>query len=136
MSTPNASILDASPVLLRRKIFTTCFWGFKQLGQFTQSKKSSFSSLSNESLCKLRDEIAALLNSRSQNLQRELDQLKGSPLVRHSRSNGTTRPPKTQHKTEDRTATLGREGDEPPMAASAIKEGKKVEDFLIADALT
>ena len=45
------------------------------LGKPMQPKKSSFASLSNEALCKLRDEIVALLNSRAEKLRMELDRL-------------------------------------------------------------
>ena len=105
-----------------------------------QSKKSSFSSLSNESLCKLRDEIAALLNSRAEDLQRELDQLKGNPVVRHRRSNGSARASRAHHK---RIApkyrgpagdTWSGRGLKPRWLTSALKDGKKVEDFLIVEA--
>ena len=40
-------------------------------------KKSSLETLSNEALCKLRDEVAQLLNSRAERLQREINQLIG-----------------------------------------------------------
>jgi hypothetical protein len=43
-----------------------------------QIKKSSFASLSNEALGKLRDEVAELLNSRAEALRGELDQLTGN----------------------------------------------------------
>jgi DNA-binding protein H-NS len=46
-----------------------------------QPKKSSLENLSNESLCKLRDEVAQLLNSRAESLQREIDQLIGGAEV-------------------------------------------------------
>ena len=43
------------------------------LARRMQLKKSSFASLSNEALCKLRDEIAALLKTRAENLRTELE---------------------------------------------------------------
>jgi hypothetical protein len=48
-----------------------------------QPKKSSLTTLSNEALCKLRDEIAALLNSRAEDLRRELP--KGAARGAHRR---------------------------------------------------
>jgi hypothetical protein len=39
------------------------------------SKKGSLDTLSNQDLCKLRDEIDQLLETRAESLQRELDQL-------------------------------------------------------------
>ena len=46
-----------------------------------QPKKASLTTLSNEALCKLRDEIAALLNSRAEDLRRELDRLTGGAVA-------------------------------------------------------
>ena len=43
----------------------------------TLPKKSSLDSLSNQALCKLRDEIAEELKSRAESLQREIDHLVG-----------------------------------------------------------
>jgi hypothetical protein len=40
-----------------------------------QPKKPSLSTLSHNALCKLRDEIASLLNSRVEDLQKELERL-------------------------------------------------------------
>ena len=40
-------------------------------------KKSSLDTLSNQALCKLRDEIAEELKSRAESLQREIDHLVG-----------------------------------------------------------
>ncbi len=48
-----------------------------------QAKKSSLSTLSNEALCKLRDEIAAMLNSRANDLQRQLNQLTGGAVAQN-----------------------------------------------------
>ena len=45
-------------------------------------KKSSLDTLSNQALCKLRDEIAEELKNRAESLQRQIDQLVGSNLVR------------------------------------------------------
>jgi DNA-binding protein H-NS len=92
-----------------------------------QPTKSSFATLSNEALCKIRDEIAALLNSRAKDLQRELNQLTG----------GAANASKVQHKKiapkyrgSDGDTWCGR-GLKPRWLTSAMKEGKKLEDFLI-----
>ena len=43
-------------------------------------KKSSLATLSNEALCKLRDEIAELLESRAEALRKELGRVTGSEI--------------------------------------------------------
>jgi len=99
-----------------------------------QSKKSSLSTLSNEALCKLRDEVAALLNSRAEDLQRELNRLNGA----HSAgSNGADNSPKAQrrkiapkYRGPDGDTWTGR-GIKPRWLTSALNDGKKLEDFLI-----
>ena len=91
-----------------------------------QPKKSSLTTLSNEALCKLRDEIAALLNSRAEDLRRELNQLTGAAnafKVQHKKI-----APK--YRGSDGDTWCGR-GLKPRWLTSAMKEGKKLEDFLI-----
>jgi DNA-binding protein H-NS len=102
-----------------------------------QPKKSSFATLSNEALCKLRDEIAALLNGRAELLQRELDQLTGGVVAHGREASGGADVPKARHKKiapkyrgPDGETWAGR-GIKPRWLASAMKEGKKLEDFLI-----
>jgi DNA-binding protein H-NS len=101
-----------------------------------QSKKSSFTTLSNEALCKIRDEIAALLNSRAEDLRRELDRLTNGTVARH-RTNGTMQAPKAQHKKvppkyrSPNGDTWSGRGLKPRWLTSAMQDGKKVEDFLI-----
>ena len=102
-----------------------------------QPKKSSFASLSNEALCKLRDEIAALLNSRAENLRRELDQLTGGAVAHDGKVNGAVDASKAQRK-KIAPKYRGPAGDtwtgrgiKPRWLASALNEGKKLEDFLI-----
>ena len=103
-----------------------------------QSKKPSFSSLSNEALCKLRDEIAALLNNRAEDLRRELDQLTGGTVAYNGRPNGAAYASKTKHKKiapkyrGPGGDTWSGRGMKPRWLTSAMKEGKKAEDFLIA----
>lgn len=112
-----------------------------------QSKKPSFASLSNEALCKLRDEIAALLNSRAEALRTELDRLtsgaaangaaahgaeangkKANGKKNVSQKKGTKVDPK--YRGPDGRTWAGR-GLRPHWLTSAMNEGKKLEDFLI-----
>jgi DNA-binding protein H-NS len=102
-----------------------------------QPKKSSLTTLSNEALCKLRDEIAALLNSRAEDLRRELNQLTGGAVAHNAGTNGAAHAPKAQRKKiapkyrgPDGDTWTGR-GMKPRWLASAMKEGKRLEDFLI-----
>jgi DNA-binding protein H-NS len=103
-----------------------------------QSKTPSFSNLSNEALCKLRDEIAALLNSRAEEMRKELDKLTGGPVAHNGRPNGASYASKARHKKiapkyrgPGGHTWTGR-GMKPRWLTSALKEGKKIEDFLIA----
>jgi DNA-binding protein H-NS len=102
-----------------------------------QPKKSSLTTLSNEALCKLRDEIAVLLESRAEDLRRELAQLTGGASAPDGKANGGNNPPKTQPKKivpkycgpEGQTWT-GR-GMKPRWLSNALQEGKNLKDFLI-----
>jgi DNA-binding protein H-NS len=102
-----------------------------------QPKKSSLATLSNEALCKLRDEIAALLSSRAEKLRRELDQLIGGTVAHGGETNDAADAPKAKRKKiapkyrgPDGGTWTGR-GMTPRWLNSAMKEGKKLEDFLI-----
>jgi DNA-binding protein H-NS len=102
-----------------------------------QPKKSSLTTLSNEALCKLRDEIAALLHGRAEDLRRELDQLTGGVVAHGREANGGADAPKAMRKKAapkyrgpDGDTWTGR-GMKPRWLASAMKEGKQPEDFLI-----
>jgi DNA-binding protein H-NS len=102
-----------------------------------QPKKSSFATLSNEALCKLRDEIATLLNGRAEDMRRELDRLTGGGGAHGGETNGGGGAPKAMRKKAapkyrgpDGDTWTGR-GMKPRWLASAMKEGKKLEDFLI-----
>jgi DNA-binding protein H-NS len=102
-----------------------------------QPKQSSLATLSNDALCKLRDEIAALLNSRAEDLRRELDRLTGGAVANGreaigggngSKAKGKTIAPK--YRAPDGNTWAGR-GKKPRWLTSAMKEPKKLEDFLI-----
>jgi DNA-binding protein H-NS len=112
---------------------TTAFYE----GRPMQPKKSSLTTLSNEALCKLRDEIAALLNSRAENLRRELDRLTGGAVASGGEANGGENASKAKGKTiapkyrAPNGDTWAGRGMKPRWLTSAMKEGKKPDDFLI-----
>ena len=102
-----------------------------------QSKKSSLSTLSNEALCKLRDEIAGLLNSRAKELRQELKRLTGDTRSCVGPTNGknSIREAKRQklapkYRGPDGKTWCGR-GARPQWLSVELKNGKKLEDFLI-----
>jgi DNA-binding protein H-NS len=97
-----------------------------------QPKKASLTTLSNEALCKLRDEIAALLNSRAEDLRRELDRLTGGAVADGGGNGSKTKGKKIapKYRGPDGDTWTGR-GVKPRWLTSAMNEGKKPEDFLI-----
>jgi DNA-binding protein H-NS len=104
-----------------------------------QPKKSSLTTLSNEALCNLRDEIGALLKSRAEDLRRELNRLTGSssPTAVDANSTGNaSRAPRKKiapkYQGPGGQTWTGR-GMKPRWLTGAIKnEGKQLKDFLIA----
>jgi len=103
-----------------------------------QAKRSTLTTLSNEALCKLRDEISALLKSRAEELQRELTRLTGGQIVigRAVHSNGASRPIRPRQKVAPKYRgphgeTWTGRGLKPRWLTSAINKGKRLEDFLI-----
>src|SRR3974390_941099 len=94
-----------------------------------QPKKSSFSSLSNEPLCKLGDEIAALLNSRAEELRKELALLTNGADGKTDNAKRKSAAPKYCGPNGD---TWTGRGKRPRWLTAALAEGKKLEDFLIA----
>jgi DNA-binding protein H-NS len=103
-----------------------------------QPKKSSLSTLSNEALCRLRDEVVALLNNRAENLRRELEQLTGCAVAHGGQTDSGVNASKAKrekmapkYRGPDGDTWCGR-GARPRWLTSAMKEGKKLEDFLIA----
>jgi len=98
-------------------------------------KRPEFESLSNEALCKLRDEIAALLNSRAEQLRKELERLTGGSSVTASSVTGngaraTREKPSPKYRAPDGSTWCGR-GARPRWLTKAIQTGQKLEDFLI-----
>jgi DNA-binding protein H-NS len=102
-----------------------------------QPKKSSLTTLSNEALCKLRDEIADILKSRAEDLRRELDRLTGRAVADGGDANGGgkwSRGPRKKvvpkFRGPDGETWTGR-GMKPRWLTSALNEGKQLNDFLI-----
>jgi DNA-binding protein H-NS len=104
-------------------------------GRKMQPKKSSLTTLSNEALCKLRDEIAALLDSRAEDLERELNRLRGNAV--HKSTNGAARSLKGQRRKiapkyhGPNGSTWSGRRLKPRWLTSALKEGKTLDEFLI-----
>ena len=94
-------------------------------------KKSSLETLSNEALCKLRDEVAQLLNSRAENLQQEINQLiGGASAANRTRRSGTIRKVAPKYRGPNGETWSGR-GLKPRWLTAAMNEGKELQDFLI-----
>ena len=103
-----------------------------------QPKRSSLATLSNDALCKLRDEIAELLNRRAADLRSELDRLTGGTIggeasggneSNESKAKGKRIAPK--YRGPHGETWTGR-GHKPRWLAAEVEKGKKLEDFLIA----
>jgi DNA-binding protein H-NS len=101
------------------------------------SRTPPLATLSNEALCKLRDEIVAVLNSRAEELRKELNQLTGGTLVSDAGVNGMKSARRTKgrkiapkYRGPDGSTWCGR-GLKPRWLTHEIKQGKKLEDFLI-----
>jgi DNA-binding protein H-NS len=96
-------------------------------------KKSSLDTLSNQALCKLRDEIAEELRNRAESLQRTIDQLVGPTS---SANNEHRRAPRKGYKVAPKykgphgEKWSGR-GKMPRWLTAAMSEGKQLNDFLI-----
>jgi DNA-binding protein H-NS len=104
-----------------------------------QPKKSSLTTLSNEALCKLRDEVVAILNSRAEDLRREIDRLTGGALAHVGAANdgayalkARSRKVAPKYRGPDGNTWAGR-GFKPRWLTAEMKKGKKLEEFRIAD---
>jgi DNA-binding protein H-NS len=98
-------------------------------------KKSSLDTLSNQALCKLRDEIAEELKSRAEGLRRQIDQLVGPTTTSSAnteRRSGSKKGYKVAPKYEGPHGEKwsGR-GLKPRWLTIAMSEGKQLNDFLI-----
>lgn len=96
-----------------------------------QPKNSSLTTLSNEALCKLRDEIAVILNSRAENLLREVDLLTGGGGRKGTEGRGIRKKIAPKYRGPIGETWTGR-GMNPRWLTSALNEGKQLKDFLIA----
>jgi DNA-binding protein H-NS len=96
-------------------------------------RKSSFDTLSNQALSKLRDEIAEELKTRAESLQREIDQLIGptsSANTKHRRRSRKGYKVVPKYKGPHGEKWSGR-GKKPRWLTVAMSEGKQLEDFLV-----
>jgi DNA-binding protein H-NS len=96
-------------------------------------KKSSLDTLSNQALCKLRDEIAEELKSRAENLQRAIDHLVGPTSSANTEHRGGPRKgykvaPKYEGPHGEKWSGRGKK---PRWLTIAMSEGKQFNDFLI-----
>jgi len=96
-------------------------------------KKSSLDTLSNQALCKLREEIAEELKKRAESLRRTIDQLVGPISSADNQHRGGPRKgykvaPK--YKGPHGEKWSGR-GKKPRWLTAAMSEGKQLNDFLI-----
>jgi DNA-binding protein H-NS len=97
------------------------------------SKKSTLDTLSNQALCRLRDEVAEELKNHAEGLLREIGQLVRpiSPANTQRRGGpkkGSKVAPKYQGPHGEKWSGRGKN---PRWLAAAISEGKRPEDFLI-----
>jgi DNA-binding protein H-NS len=105
----------------------------KAAGGFMLPKKSSLDSLSNQALCKLRDEIAEELKNRAESLQRTIDRLVGpTPSANIEHRGGLRKGHKVapKYRGPHGEKWSGR-GLKPRWLTIAMSEGKQLEDFLI-----
>jgi DNA-binding protein H-NS len=96
-------------------------------------KKSSLDTLSNEALCKLRDEIAEELKSRAEGLRRQIDLLVGlTSSANNEHQSGPRKGYKVapKYKGPHGEVWSGR-GKNPRWLTIAMSEGKQLNDFLI-----
>lgn len=103
-----------------------------------QPKKSTLTTLSNEALCKLRDEIGTLLKSRADDLQRELNRLTGGTVAQGGLANGEQRSQRPTRKVAPKYRgpngeTWSGRGLKPRWLTAEIDSGKQLADFLIAN---
>jgi DNA-binding protein H-NS len=93
-------------------------------------KKSSLDTLSNQALCKLRDEIAEELKRRAESLQRQIDQLVGPTSSEHRGGPRKGHKVAPKYKGPHGEEWSGR-GKKPRWLTIAMSEGKQLNDFLI-----
>ncbi|HMF26529.1 MAG TPA: H-NS family nucleoid-associated regulatory protein [Pseudolabrys sp.] len=95
--------------------------------------KTSLASLSNEALCKLRDEIAMVLEGRAESLRKELGRLTGDSAVNSGRKTTKAKRVGTIPKYQGPGGkTWGGRGARPRWLSNALDEGRTLDEFLIA----
>jgi DNA-binding protein H-NS len=119
--------------------FAVCLSSTATCGRPMQPKKSSLTTLSNEALCKLRDEIVVILNSRAEDLRREIDRLTGGTVAHVAGADSGADGPNTRGKKAapkyrgpDGVTWAGR-GHKPRWLTAEMNKGKKIEEFRIAE---
>ncbi|HXX09283.1 MAG TPA: H-NS histone family protein [Pseudolabrys sp.] len=100
----------------------------------THFSRSALASLSNEALCKLRDEIAAVLESRAESLRKELKRLTGDS----NKSNGVKAPKLKQVNIAPKYRgpggkTWAGRGARPRWLSNALEAGHSLDEFLIVE---
>jgi len=94
--------------------------------------RSSLASMSNEALCKLRDEIVAVLERRAESLRKELKRLTGD-----SGANNGIKTPKAKRVSNAPKyrgpggKTWGGRGARPRWLSNALESGHSLDEFLI-----
>jgi DNA-binding protein H-NS len=95
--------------------------------------RSSLAPLSNEALCKLRDEVVALLENRAEILRKELDRLTGSSVANNGKKLSKTKRHRNTPKYRGPSGkTWGGRGARPRWLSNALEEGRTLNEFLIA----
>jgi DNA-binding protein H-NS len=122
--------------MLGSKTVNICGGDLMARGKSMSPKRPALESLSNEALCKLPDEIAALLESRANQLRKELDRLTGGDGAKHhaaydAGTKGRRKEVSPKYRGPDGKTWSGR-GMKPRWLTDAIQAGQKIEDFLIA----
>lgn len=103
-----------------------------------QPKKPTLATLSNEALCKLRDEIVAILNSRAEDLRKEIDRITGGSITHVGAANGNAEVPKAFKKAvpkfrgPDGVTWAGR-GHKPRWLTAEMSKGKTLDEFRITE---
>ena len=94
--------------------------------------KTNLASMSVDALLKLRDEIGDMLSRRAEDLKRQLSRLAGSSPSKRQGRRGPARGHKVAPKYRNAQGdTWSGRGLRPRWLTAAIKDGKKVDDFLI-----
>lgn len=99
--------------------------------------KANLGSMSVDDLLKLRDRVGEVLSGKVADLKRQLSRLAGGVAATAGKSAPARRGPKKGHKVAPKYRGPGGEtwsgrGLRPRWLTAAIKDGRKLDDFLIA----